>query len=212
MPEEARSAERILFHLKTRGPRTAAQLAERLRMTPVGARQHLARLAEAGVVTFREERRPVGRPARLWELTEAGHARFPDGHADLTVEILTAVKKSFGAAGLDKLVRARTKDQLRSYRERLPGKASLEERVRALARLRSDEGYMAECRRNRDGSLTLVENHCPICAAAELCQGLCAGELELFEGVLGKGVAVERTEHLTDGARRCVYRITTSRP
>ena len=66
-----------------------------------------------------------------------------------------------------------------------------------------------QARKQRDGSWTLVENHCPICAAAEVCQGLCAGELELFRRVLG--ARVERTEHLLDGARRCVYRITPSR-
>ena len=85
---------------------------------------------------------------------------------------------------------------------------TLRQRVKALTRLRTEEGYMAETRRNKDGSFTLIENHCPICAAAELCQGLCSGELELFTKALGKGVQVERTEHLMDGARRCVYRIT----
>lgn len=66
---------------------------------------------------------------------------------------------------------------------------------------------MAEWSRGRDGDFVLVENHCPICAAARFCQGLCAGEMRLFKGVLGKGVRVERTEHILKGARRCAYRI-----
>jgi predicted ArsR family transcriptional regulator len=61
-----------------------------------------------------------------------------------------------------------------------------------------------------DGSLRLVENHCPICAAATACTGLCDGELDLFRQVLGPGVEVVREEHLLAGARRCAYRIERS--
>jgi predicted ArsR family transcriptional regulator len=58
-----------------------------------------------------------------------------------------------------------------------------------------------------DGFL-FVENHCPICAAARACSGLCRSELEVFRGALGDGVTVERTDHILAGARRCAYRVT----
>jgi predicted ArsR family transcriptional regulator len=54
----------------------------------------------------------------------------------------------------------------------------------------------------------LVEHHCPICAAAQACQGFCRNELELFRRVLGPGVTVDRTEYLLGGDQRCAYRIT----
>lgn len=52
----------------------------------------------------------------------------------------------------------------------------------------------------------LVENHCPICAAATACAGFCRSELETFRAVLS--AEVERSEHILAGARRCAYRIT----
>jgi len=55
-----------------------------------------------------------------------------------------------------------------------------------------------------------VENHCPICAAARICQGLCREELALFHRVLGKNVRVERLSHILAGAGRCAYRVTTA--
>jgi predicted ArsR family transcriptional regulator len=67
---------------------------------------------------------------------------------------------------------------------------------------------MAEWQREKDGSFTFVENHCPICAAAKACQGLCRSELEVFQRALGEGAHVERTSHILTGARRCAYRIT----
>jgi predicted ArsR family transcriptional regulator len=103
----------------------------------------------------------------------------------------------------------RTRLQTKAYGERMRavGK-SLEARVNALAKIRAEQGYMAEAARQRDGSFLLIENHCPICAAATACQGLCREELMLFSTVLGDEVNVERTDHILAGARRCAYRIT----
>jgi predicted ArsR family transcriptional regulator len=200
--------ERILHELKTKGPRTAAQLARRLDVTPVAIRQQLALLRKEGAV----EPGPagsgaVGRPARHWQVAAAAQIRFPDSHGELAVGLLEALRKSFGDKGLERLVQERTRAQAAAYEKRLPSpRAPLPRRVAALARIREEEGYMAEWSREKDGTCLLVENHCPICAAARTCQGLCAGELDLFRQVLG--ARVERTEHLLEGARRCVYRIT----
>jgi len=205
----ARARDRVMLQLKTRGAQTAAQLADRLDVTPMAIRQHLALLEREGLVEHATERRPVGRPARVWSLTERAAAHFPDTHADLTVELLASMREVFGEEGLERLIHARSLKQRAAYRERLPGHdAPLAERVRALAALRTDEGYMADARRQPDGSFLLVENHCPICAAASLCQGFCRDELELFREVLGPDAVVERSEHLLADARRCAYRVS----
>ena len=198
----------MLLQLKTRGALTAAQLADRLDVTGVAIRQHLAVLEEEGLVEHATERRPVGRPAKRWSLTARAAERFPDTHADLTVELLTAMRKVFGEEGVERLIHERALEQRKVYRKRLPAKtAPLADRVAALAELRSEEGYMAAWEEEADGSFLLLENHCPICAAASVCQGFCKDELDLFRSVLGNGVQVERTEHLLADARRCAYRI-----
>jgi predicted ArsR family transcriptional regulator len=207
---DASGRDRILFQLKTKGPQTAAQMAKRMRVTPMAVRQHLYRLHEEGWVGFTDERRPVGRPARVWRLTEKAGARFPDSHADVTVELIQAARATFGERGLERLIAERTRNQMRGYRDRIPRRPALEQRVAALASIRSAEGYMAEWARERDGSFLLIENHCPICAAAQSCQGFCREELSLFRTVLGRDVAVERIDHILAGARRCAYRITVA--
>jgi predicted ArsR family transcriptional regulator len=94
------------------------------------------------------------------------------------------------------------------YGKRIRPHDPLERKLDALAKVRSEEGYMAEIRRETDGSFLLVENHCPICAAANACQGFCSTELDLFRSVLGPSVSVERAEHIIKGDNRCVYRIS----
>jgi predicted ArsR family transcriptional regulator len=76
-----------------------------------------------------------------------------------------------------------------------------------LARIRTEEGYMAEVKPDVKKSFLFIENHCPICAAATVCKGFCTTELDLFRSVLGPGVTVERVEHIVSGDRRCAYRI-----
>ncbi len=202
-----RARDRVLLQLKTRGAQTAAQLGRRLEVTPMAVRQHLAALETEGLVVWRDERSGVGRPARVWSLTPRAASRFPDSHADLTVDLLASMRDAFGDEGVDRLLTVRMRRQLEAYRARLPRRsAPLAKRVAGLAALRRDEGYMAEWRRDGDG-FVLIENHCPICAAAAACQGLCRDELALFRRILGRDVRVDRIEHMLEGARRCAYRI-----
>jgi predicted ArsR family transcriptional regulator len=206
--ETSPARNKVLFHLKTKGPQTAAQIARRLNVTPMAVRQHLYALAEQGLVAYADERRKVGRPARVWSLMPDAARRFPDTHGDLTVEILKAVRTTFGDAGLDRLIGERTRQQQRDYRKRMPPRSvPIEQRVAALTAIRREEGYMAEWSHERDGSFLIAENHCPICAAATTCQGLCLEELSLFRTILGSDVTVTRTDHILAGARRCCYRI-----
>ena len=200
-------ADRLLFLLKTRGPQTAAQLATALKITGEAVRQQLLRLSEEGLVSATAEPRGIGRPSQIYRLAPVAQKRFPDTHAELAVQILDSIKDVLGERALDRLIQARTSDSLARYREALRPQPSLEKKIKELTKLRTAEGYMAVWRRENDGYL-LVENHCPICAAAASCLGFCRSELEIFQAALGSEVLVERTEHLLTGARRCAYRIT----
>jgi predicted ArsR family transcriptional regulator len=197
----------ILNLLKTEGPLDSATLAKRLRLSAMAVRQHLYALQNQQLVDFEEQARPFGRPAKIWRLTPAADRFFPDGHASLTVGLIGAMGKAFGADGLSKLVTVRVEEQIADYRKKIPSQVTLQKKLDLLAKLRADEGYMAEVKSQKDGSFLFIENHCPICVAAKACQNLCGGELEVFRSVLGRDVSVERVEHVLAGARRCAYRI-----
>lgn len=203
----ASTSEQTLFLLKMRGPQTAQQLAALLDITSMGARRQLEAAQEKGLVAFEDVADKVGRPSRRWQLTPAGHARFPDRHADLTLELITQVKTLFGEEGLEKLIGARERSSEAAYARLVDPGLDLAQRVERLALLRDGEGYMASAEAQDDGTILLVENHCPICAAATACQNFCRSELAIFQRVLGSDCTVERSEYLLEGGRRCVYRI-----
>lgn len=193
--------------LKMHGAQTAAALGKRLAITGEAVRQQLVRLAEDGLVAARSEVRGVGRPAQFWELTPAGNSQFPDTHAELTVQLLQTMRAALGEQAIETIIAAREQDTRKAYQAAMSGGAALRERVERLAQIRSAEGYMADWEEMPDGTLRLVENHCPICAAAAACQGFCRAEIDLFRNVLGPGVRIERLEHILAGARRCAYAI-----
>ena len=200
-----RSQDQIMYLLKTRGALTAQAVAEAMALTSMGARKHLQQLQLRGLVVVEDRAAGKGRPARFWRLSDAGHARFPDRHGELAAQLITLLRSSLGDAALDTLVAAREQQAMSHYQQRLAGVQSLHERLALLVQARTEEGYMAELHPQEQGWL-LVENHCPICAAAAVCQGFCRSELQQFQQLL-PGARLHRTEHVLDGGRRCVYQV-----
>ncbi len=186
----------------------SAQLADRLGLTAMAVRQHLYALQREKFVTAEERPVPVGRPAKYWRLTPEADRFFPAAYAELSVALIDALGDAFGPSGLKRVLASRCARQRAGYAERIAPDAPLEEKLHQLARIRTEEGYMAEVKRDGKTGFLLVENHCPICAAAAVCQGFCETELDLFRSVLGRDVGVERVEHIVAGDRRCTYRIT----
>lgn len=204
-PNQTRRA--IVKLLKTEGAMDAARMGQRLALTPMAVRQHLYQLQRERLVEAQEKPVPLGRPAKYWQLTRAADRLFPDAYAELSVALIDALGETFGDRGLKQILRSRLAHQQQSYAERIPAHLPLKEKLQRLAHIRTQEGYMADLRREKDGSFLLVENHCPICAAATACKGFCSTEMDLFRSVLGKNVAIEREEHIVSGDRRCAYRI-----
>ncbi|QKV53808.1 helix-turn-helix transcriptional regulator [Comamonas antarctica] len=213
----AATADRLLFLLKSRGPASTSALAQWLDTSAEAARLQVQKLVSAGLIEARQEpaddkqtprpgRPRLGRPRQCWALTDAGYARFPDTHAQLTAQLLGSVRQLFGEDGLERLIAQREAEARQLYQQACDAPA-LPERLAQLAAVRSAEGYMA--RAEADGAdWLLIEDHCPICVAARSCQGFCRSELQLFQEIVGPGAQVTREQHLLAGATRCAYRIT----
>ncbi|HBV16140.1 helix-turn-helix transcriptional regulator [Chryseobacterium carnipullorum] len=201
------AADRILMFLKMRGEATSLLISKELSITKEGARKHLLNLAEEGLITSVSKSEGVGRPSTYYTLTEKGLSQFPDSHADVTVQILRSVKNLLGDNALDLLINDREKTTYQRYEKALLNAESLEQRLDVLVKVRSEEGYMAEWTKE-DDAYFLIENHCPICAAAAECQGFCRAELSNFQNLIGQAYRVERVNHILSGGQRCVYKIT----
>src|SRR3954453_511936 len=101
------AADRFLVLLKSRGPQTAAELGRAMGVTGEAARQQLVRLAADGLVLATAEAPGVGGPTQVWSLPDAGNARFPAAHAELTAGLIRTIRTQLGEAVLDRLIDAR---------------------------------------------------------------------------------------------------------
>ncbi len=208
--KDFRTRKAILDILKQEGPQDSKTLAARLGITAMGIRQHLYALRDEHLLSYREESRPMGRPAKMWELTREANQFFPDGSSELLADMLGHISKVYGSDALPKLIESRAQSQFANYYQQLQGCETLLQKIQRLAQIRTEEGYIAEVQETPEGNYLLIENHCPICAAAQTCQNFCSAELHLFQQVLGPQANVRRMEHIVSGSRRCVYEVKTS--
>ncbi|WP_212006015.1 metalloregulator ArsR/SmtB family transcription factor [Chitinophaga sp. HK235] len=203
--------EKALLILKSKGPQPLAVVAEALGITVEGARFQLLKLANDGLVQATSVSKGKGRPQQIWSLTKQGHCRFPDSHAELTVRLINSIRDTLGPEALQQVIESSKKTSLEKYLQATGSENTLEGKINKLAEARDAEGYMACVEKDGDGYM-LIENHCPICVAAEVCQGFCTAELDTFRTVMGKDTQVKRVDHLLSGARRCAYRISPAQP
>ena len=95
--------------------------------------------------------------------------------------------------------------------ERLPAGPSLLERVRELAAIQDEQGYLCRAFFDvEDGVVRLAEHNCAIYEVAVKEPAACSAELDLFRDVLGADVV--RETHIASGDRSCTYRISESPP
>ena len=201
----------LLEALKRDGPLDVRSLAARLQRSTMAVRLHLKDLEEKGFVEGAAAKQARGRPPRRFSLTPAAERFFADGHAALALELLSAGLEAPGKLGLPDLLETLTRRKVEAYQRFMPRRGSTRLRLEALARLRSQEGYMAVVESRDRGSFALVENHCPIGKAARACPDLCDAECRVFREVLGDSVTIAREEHLLAGGSRCVYRVEVQR-
>ena len=205
--EMSETRTRILQLLKMRAGMTVSQLTDALPISQMGIRQHLAILEAENLVEYRREKQKRGRPLHIYRLTDQANSLFPTTYANFAVGLMHEVAKFNGPGFINKVFQERMKSQLQAYQQRLQGR-DLPERVKELARIRDEEGYMACCDENEDDYL-LIEHNCPISVIAEEYPYVCEIELGLFRQSLGTKVV--REEHLMQGSHRCCYRIAKAK-
>jgi len=204
--KEDKTSRKILELLKWKGPLSQDFLSHELGLSTMAVSKHLNNFLSQEIVAYEEERRDRGRPIKMWEITKKADALFPNNHSSLAVSLIQNARESLGEAAVETMVQAHADSKVREYEEQMDLDAPVETRLQQYAEIRSKEGYMAESKELSDGSYELIENHCPVCNAAAFCSELCDAEVDVMKTLLGD-VEIERTEHIQNDQRRCVYSI-----
>ena len=200
----------LLVLLRGKPGSTVNELAADLSLSVVGVRRHLDKLAGEGMVEqVRVATAPhkAGRPPTGWRLSSVGRELFPRRYDSLALELLEDLAEEAGPEAVEAVLARRTDKLAAEYEAKLDGVNDPADRLRAVAELRDEAGYVAECHAGDDGDFLLVENNCAIHRVAEKHSMVCSMELVLFRRVLGPEVEVTRVSHTMAGDPVCCYRM-----
>ena len=203
----------ILMHLRQAGPTSPDALAASLGASRTGVLQQLHALEAANLVRHATERHGVGRPRHVYDVTPDAQDLFPADYDAFAAGLLKAIAEVGGPDLVEDVFAARRRQIGHRIREtlakRLPPDADLEDRVRELAVIQDEAGYLAEWYVGDDGAVRLRENNCAIYHVSQGTHTACDAELQLFRELLGTEVV--RETHIVSGDRCCTYRIGSPR-
>lgn len=199
--------KKILWYLKVMQQAGLEELANTMKISRMGAHKHLADLQKRGLVEALESRTGVGRPKMIYKLSSQSKTVFPKSYASIATHSLDFIEKNMGKDGVIRMLRERQNDLFGTYYERLKN-LNFEDRVKELAKIRDEEGYIAESKKNKskgDSGHVLLEYNCPIIHIAEKHWEACFAETELFEKLLYADV--ETTHRAAKGDLVCKFAI-----
>lgn len=194
----------IIEHLKQRGSMGAEELAGALGVSRVCIRRHLGLLERDGLIRYEKERHERGRPRFLFRLTEKAECLFPRAYDDFAREVLVQLERQFGQAALESVFIARADKLIEQLKTECKG-LTLDQTLKRLVQVINEKGYVAEARRQKDGSYRLTQRNCPTETIAVSYPQLCEQELRMYREVLG--CEVIRECRISNGAQTCGYRI-----
>ncbi len=189
-PDDAPTRSRVTQVILENGPASAAELAERLELTPAAVRRHLDHLLADGTVEARDRRqvgqRGRGRPAKVFAITAQGRDQFTHSYDELAASALRFLSESGGEAAVKQFARHRLADLETRYSEALDGVPTAQ-RPRALADALSADGFAASTSSTPAGT-QMCQHHCPVSHVAAEFPQMCEAEAEMFSRLLGTHV------------------------
>jgi predicted ArsR family transcriptional regulator len=196
---------KILYYLKVMKQAGLKDLSKVMKISRMAVHKHLSDLQDRGLVESMEIRKGVGRPTKQYSLSSTGKTAFPKSYGEIATHALDYLEKKMGKDAVESVLRERQKELLEKYSLRMKD-MKFNERVKELTRIRDEEGYIAESKKDgKRNSHTLLEYNCPIIMIAEKHWEACSIETELFEHILDANVEV--THRAAKGDSICKFLI-----
>ena len=200
------SQRRILEHLKRRGSSTIPVIAADLGLNVETVRTHLRSLGSDGFVARSGRRRSGrGRPEIVHDLTEAGEELFPNRESDVLHDLTRYLEDRGQRRVIVDFFEERVERRRAAALARVEGLEG-DDRLDEVARILSEEGFMAEVRTDREGRRVLRLCHCPMRGLVEVTKAPCRTELGFVRELLGERLA--RISYIPSGDAACSYAIS----
>lgn len=186
---------------------TVNELAELVNINPISVRHHIAKLEAENLVTSEEERHGVGRPRRVYLLTEQGMERFPSRYLTLSKYMLDKIKDTLPKNAVEQLFKDMGSGMVDDFTEKDLEELGLDERVELARQLLTDQGFIIEV--NKDGEhYEIKEISCPYSHIGKEHPEVCMVDETMIETMLTS--PVKKTHCILDGDQYCAYQVSDS--
>lgn len=198
---------KVLEHIKRSGRSSIPDLARAFSLSPETVRAHVRALFDAGLLEASGSRsQGRGRPERVWALTREAERLFPRREGELLRGLASHLrevgKEEVLVSFLERFAADRSAAAARSL-EGLEGT----ERLLGVARILTEEGYMAELRPGSNGAPPRLRLcHCPLRELVDVSRAPCKAEISFVRSLVGGGMA--RVEYIPDGGAACSYELS----
>jgi predicted ArsR family transcriptional regulator len=182
--------KKLLYYLKVMQQAGLEELANVMKVSRMAVHKHLGLLQQRGLVEAVVTRGHVGRPRMVYQLTSQSKTVFPKSYSAIATHALDFIERNMGKEGVEKVLHERQSELFDLYYKRLKD-LDFDKQVKELARIRDEEGYIAESKKESKsggGKYILLEYNCPIIHIAEKHWEACSTETELFEKLLGADI------------------------
>lgn len=194
----------IMELIKCSGGLSVGHLAEAMGMSYMGVKKHCLAMQKLGYLDTWRSPKVVGRPEKLYRLTEKAAPLFPGISSDTCLTILE-VATQLETNGAEKLLFSFFRTRTEQLATSVTGD-SVQERAEKLAAARSAAGHYSRCIYSEEEGLRIEEFHNPLQPLFEKYPTLERMEAQMFERLLG--ARVERSVTSTAGLSR--YRFDLS--
>src|SRR6266513_2347156 len=197
--------KKLLYYLKIMQHAELKELANVMKVSRMAIHKHLTVLQMRGLVEGVETRGRIGRPRMVYQLTSQSKTVFPKSYSAIATYAFDFIERNMGKEAVEKVLRERQSELFDQYYKRLRD-LEFDKQVKELARIRDEEGYIAESRnesKSSGGKHVLLEYNCPIIHIAEKHWEACTTETELFEKLLDADI--ETTHRAAKGDSICKF-------
>ena len=201
--------QQILDYLRQRGEGSVRDLGAHLDLTPTGVRQHLAILEREGLVTSRELRGQVGRPALAYRLTTKAEDLYPKSYDRLARAVLDSARAALSPDAYAALVKGAAATLAASSLPAMAGLAPAQ-RLEAVCTLLRERDVVASWAPDGASGFVLIERTCPFRDVAVDHPAVCAMDTEWIGRLTGMRPELDCT--IASGAEHCIYHLVPEIP
>jgi len=200
--------ERVLYTLLTRPRTTINELADVVGINPISIRHHINSLQAENLVGSEEERHGVGRPRRVYFLTEFGVEKFPTRYVRLATRLLEQLKETLPPNMVGQIFSQMAHELARDFTSTTSlDNLSIEQKLDVMKTMLQQEGFTIEWEHQGD-QYQIRETSCPYYHVSLDHPEVCSVDQILISSVLS--IPAEKIKCILNGDNNCTYVVPDS--